>query len=130
MFVISALAVFGGSLALAYFVSGMSHKRDKMYLDQIARLRIQCDMMQQKHPAPKPVISRSDDIGLAILKIASDEPQTVHSIQSVLDQSREHISRTVKKMSEQGLLRRIKGRPFKYIITPLGQKRLNGAAKP
>ena len=148
MYVIPALAVFGGSLALSYFVSGMSQQCDKMYLDQLARLRIQCDMMQHKHPvskpvisrtvevvdqpAPeptsqvsKPVISRTDDIIMAILKIASEEPQTVRAIRSVLGQSREHISRTVKKMSEQGLLNRIEGRPYKYIITPAGQERLN-----
>ena len=193
-YVIPALVVFGGSLVLSYFVSGMSQQCDKMYLDQLARLRIQCDMMQHKHPvskpvisrtddaasittasgpapqvskpvisrtddaasittasgpAPqvskpvisrtddaadqsgptsqvsKPVISRTDDITLAILKIASEEPQTVRAIRSVLGQSREHISRTVKKMSEQGLLNRIEGRPYKYIITSAGQERLN-----
>ena len=148
MFVIPALAVFGGSLALSYFVSGMSQKCDSAYLDQLARLRIQCDMMQHKRPVSKPVISRTgditptrkelpasrevskpvisrtDDITLAILKIASEEPQTVRAIKSVLGQSREHISRTVKKMSEQGLLNRIEGRPYKYIITSAGQERL------
>ena len=125
MYVIPAIAVFGGSLVLSYFVSSMSQKCDKMYLDQLARLRIQCDMMQHPRPASKPVISRTDNITLAILKIASEDPQTVRAIQSMLGQSREHISRTVKKMFEQGLLSRIEGRPYKYVITSLGQERLN-----
>ena len=173
MFVIPALAVFGGSFIFSYFVSDMLQKCDRAYLDQLARLRIQCDMMQHKRPVSKPVISRTDgiadptaafvptpqvskpvisrtdgiadptaafvptpqvskpvisrtdDIGLAILKIASEEPQTVRAIRSVLGQSREHISRTVKKMSEQGLLNRIEGRPYKYTITSAGQERLN-----
>ena len=89
-------------------------------MDEVVRLKIMYDMMR---PEPRP--ARADDIVMQILQMVSAGPVTVRVIYTRLGQSREHISRVVKKMSEDGYLERGGGRPYRYGITRMGQARLD-----
>lgn len=78
-------------------------------------------------PRPPPQI-RYGNVTREVLKIVSGGPRTARQIQAELGQSREHVARTVKKMSEQGYLVRGGGRPFVYTIAPEGRRVLKGDA--
>ena len=73
----------------------------------------------------------SGDIVEAVLRLITDRSRTSRDIQITLGKSREHISRTMKKMSDDGLVdRNTNAKPYSYSITQNGLSRLSkpGAA--
>ena len=70
----------------------------------------------------------SGDIVEAVLRLITDRSRTSRDIQITLGKSREHISRTMKKMSDDGLVQRnTNAKPFCYSITQNGLSRLSGS---
>lgn len=60
-----------------------------------------------------------------VLHLITDNITTSRDIQITMKKSREHTSRLLKKMYEDGyLLRNEKGRPYTYSVTEKGKKRL------
>ena len=82
--------------------------------------------------APKPVESRRrapnmgfDDVIETVLGLITDKSMTSRDIQVTLGRSREHISRTMKKLYVDGFVERnIQTKPFSYSITEKGRQRL------
>ena len=69
----------------------------------------------------------SGDIVEAVLRLITDRSRTSRDIQITLGKSREHISRTMKKMSDDGLVERnTNAKPYSYSITQNGLSRLSG----
>ena len=94
----------------------------------------------QKHveivpePAPNPPkVERapnmsSDNIVEAVLRLITDKSRTSRDIQITLGKSREHISRTMKKMTDDGLVERnTNAKPYSYSITQMGLSKLSGS---
>ena len=81
---------------------------------------------------PKPVESRRrapnmgfDDVIETVLGLITDKSMTSRDIQVTLGRSREHISRTMKKLYVDGFVERnIQTKPFSYSITEKGRQRL------
>ena len=81
---------------------------------------------------PKPVESRRrapnmgfDDVIETVLGLITDKSMTSRDIQVTLGRSREHISRTMKKLYVDGFVERnIRTKPFSYSITEKGRQRL------
>ena len=72
----------------------------------------------------------SDNIVEAVLKLITDKSRTSRDIQITLGKSREHISRTMKKMSDDGLVERnTNTKPYSYSITQVGLVKLGGTAQ-
>ena len=72
----------------------------------------------------------SDNIVEAVLKLITDKSRTSRDIQITLGKSREHISRTMKKMSDDGLVERnTNAKPYSYSITQAGLGKLGGMAQ-
>ena len=70
----------------------------------------------------------SGDIVEAVLRLITDRSRTSRDIQITLGKSREHISRTMKKMSDDGLVQRnTNAKPYSYSITQNGLFRLSGS---
>ena len=70
----------------------------------------------------------SGDIVEAVLRLITDRSRTSRDIQITLGKSREHISRTMKKMSDDGLVERnTNAKPYSYSITQTGRSRLSGS---
>ena len=70
----------------------------------------------------------SGDIVEAVLRLITDRSRTSRDIQITLGKSREHISRTMKKMSDDGLVERnTNAKPYSYSITQIGRSRLSGS---
>ena len=70
----------------------------------------------------------SGDIVEAVLRLIRDRSRTSRDIQITLGKSREHISRTMKKMSDDGLVQRnTNAKPYSYSITQNGLSRLSGS---
>ena len=70
----------------------------------------------------------SGDIVEAVLRLITDRSRTSRDIQITLGKSREHISRTMKKMSDDGLVERnTNAKPYSYSITQNGRSRLSGS---
>ena len=70
----------------------------------------------------------SGDIVEAVLGLITDRSRTSRDIQITLGKSREHISRTMKKMSDDGLVERnTNAKPYSYSITQNGLSRLSGS---
>jgi len=70
----------------------------------------------------------SDNIVEAILRLITDESRTSRDIQITLDKSREHISRTMKKMTDDGFVQRnTNAKPYSYSITQNGLTKLSGS---
>ena len=87
-------------------------------------------------PAPNPPkVERapnmsSDNIVEAVLRLITDKSRTSRDIQITLGKSREHISRTMKKMSDDGLVERnTNTKPYSYSITQSGLTKLGGTPK-
>lgn len=84
------------------------------------------DQDSKDRPVEKPESQiRYGNIIHEVLKIVSNGPKTARQIQGELGQSREHVARTVKKMSDGGYLTRIDSRPFVYTITSVGHRILD-----
>lgn len=116
---LTAAATFGICLAVSLVVSRRSEVAGLE--EELARLRIRVDMLA--NPArPRP--SRIESMTDTVLRTVAGGPKTARQIQEDLGQSREHVARVVKKMSEEGYLERGGGRPFVYTITPLGRQEL------
>ena len=85
-------------------------------------------------PAPNPPkVERapnmsSDNIVEAVLRLITNKSRTSRDIQITLGKSREHISRTMKKMTDDGLVERnTNAKPYSYSITQNGLSRLSGS---
>ena len=85
-------------------------------------------------PAPNPPkVERapnmsSDNIVEAVLRLITDKSHTSRDIQITLGKSREHISRTMKKMTDDGLVERnTNAKPYSYSITQMGLSKLSGS---
>ena len=83
-------------------------------------------------PTPKPVESRRrvpnmgfDDVVETVLGLITDRSMTSRDIQVTLGRSREHISRTMKKLYVGGFVERnMQTKPFSYSITEKGRQRI------
>ena len=72
----------------------------------------------------------SDNIVEAVLRLITDRSRTSRDIQITLGKSREHISRTMKKMTDDGLVQRnTNAKPYSYSITQNGLFRLSGSGQ-
>lgn len=85
-------------------------------------------------PAPNPPKAErapnmsSDNIVEAVLRLITDKSRTSRDIQITLGKSREHISRTMKKMTDDGLVERnTNAKPYSYSITQMGLSKLSGS---
>jgi len=68
----------------------------------------------------------SGDIVETVLRLITDRSRTSRDIQITLGKSREHISRTMKKMSDDGLVERnTNAKPYSYSITQNGLSKLS-----
>ena len=68
-----------------------------------------------------------DDAIKAVLGLITDKSRTSRDIQITLGKSREHISRMMKKLYEDGLVERnVNTKPYTYSITQTGLSRLGG----
>ena len=60
-----------------------------------------------------------------VLGLITDRTMTSRDIQITLGKSREHISRTMKKLFEDGYVERnIRTKPYSYSITQKGRQKL------
>ena len=81
---------------------------------------------------PKPVEPRRrtpnmgfDDVVETVLGLITDKSMTSRDIQVTLGRSREHISRTMKKLYVDGFVERnMQNKPFSYSITEKGRQRI------
>ena len=92
----------------------------------------------QTMPEQAPITSRiertpnmsSGDIIETVLRLITERSRTSRDIQITLGKSREHISRTMKKMSDDGLVQRnTNAKPYSYSITQNGLARLSGTSQ-
>ena len=68
-------------------------------------------------------ISRYSDVIDAILHTITDKSMTSRDIQITIGRTREHTSRLMKKLSDDGLVQRHAGtKPFVYSLTDEGKK--------
>ena len=90
--------------------------------------RVSARKYAQKQPKP----SRTPNMGFdsaveTVLRLITDRPMTSRDIQVTLGRSREHTSRMMKKMHEDGFVERnVKTKPFSYSITEKGRRRMGG----
>ena len=83
-------------------------------------------------PTPKPVEPRRrtpnmgfGDVIETVLGLITDKSMTSRDIQVTLGRSREHISRTMKKLYVDGFVERnMQTKPFSYSITEKGRQRI------
>ena len=92
------------------------------------------EIVPKAEPAPIQVTRTpnmsSDNIVEAVLRLITDKSHTSRDIQITLGKSREHISRTMKKMSDDGLVERnTNAKPYIYSITQVGLAKLGGTAQ-
>ena len=87
------------------------------------------DMAQEE---PQKERMRNMNFGSAtdyVLKIITEKPMTSRDIQITIGRTREHTSRMMKKLFEEGYVQRnMKTKPFTYYITDKGKDKL-GLAK-
>ena len=83
------------------------------------------DMAQEE---PQKERMRNMNFGSAtdyVLKIITEKPMTSRDIQITIGRTREHTSRMMKKLFEEGYVQRnMKTKPFTYYITNKGKDKL------
>ena len=122
--VLAAAAAFGGCLSASLLLGRRSDTTGME--EELARLKIKVDMLTA---TPKPLQpSRTENVTHAVLAAVADGPRTARQIREDIGQSREHVARVVKKMSEEGYLERRDTRPYVYAITPEGRQMLELAS--
>lgn len=68
------------------------------------------------------------DITNHILLLITSKPMTSRDIQITVGRTREHTSRLMKRLTEEGLVKRhSNARPYTYSITERGKERLGGS---
>ena len=89
------------------------------------------ETMKQEFVAPKPEPSSRvpnmsfEDSVTHVLKLITSGPMTSRDIEVTLGKSREHISRLMKKLFEDGFVGRdASARPYRYTITEKGRVRV------
>ena len=92
----------------------------------------QVEIVPEPAPNPpkveRPPNMSSDNIVEAVLRLITDKSRTSRDIQITLGKSREHISRTMKKMTDDGLVERnTNAKPYSYSITQMGLSKLSGS---
>lgn len=67
----------------------------------------------------------SNDMIYVILGLIMEKPMTSHDIQITIGRTREHVSRLMKKLYEDGLVERnAKTKPYTYSITESGKTKI------
>jgi len=62
-----------------------------------------------------------------VLKLITDKPMTSRDIQITVGRSREHTSRLMKKLFEEGFVKRnTSSKPYTYSITEKGENKIGG----
>ena len=114
---------------------------DNSYHTPTPRFKNSVEEMSQEVPTqrpnvvkttPKPVESRRSapnmgfaDVVETVLGLITDKSMTSRDIQITLGRSREHISRTMKKLYVGGFVERnMQTKPFSYSITEKGRQRI------
>ncbi|MGQ0796097.1 MAG: winged helix DNA-binding protein [Nitrosopumilaceae archaeon] len=94
--------------------------------------KVQLEESQVQEEPPKERM-RNMNFGSAtdyVLKLITEKPMTSRDIQITIGRTREHTSRMMKKLFEEGLVERDMGtKPFTYNITDKGKAKL-GLEKP
>ncbi len=112
----------------------VSHENIKNFTDYEEKLHEREDVprVNISRPAHKqPKVSRVPNMGFdnaveTVLGLITVGPMTSRDIQVTLGRSREHTSRMMKKMHEDGFVERnIKTKPFSYSITEKGRHRIS-----
>jgi predicted HTH transcriptional regulator len=82
----------------------------------------------QVHEEPQKERMRNMNFGSAtdyVLKLITEKPMTSRDIQITIGRTREHTSRMMKKLFEEGYVERnMKTKPFTYYITDKGKVKL------
>ena len=69
-----------------------------------------------------------EDSLVHVLKLITNRPMTSRDIEVTLGKSREHVSRFMKKLFEDGFVSRDNSvRPYRYTITEKGRERIGSA---
>jgi predicted transcriptional regulator len=83
---------------------------------------------RQIHRAPNMGYQNATDY---VLRLITDEPMTSRDIQITLGRSREHISRLMKKLFDDGYVKRSSdSKPYSYSITEKGKEKLKLVSTP
>jgi CRP-like cAMP-binding protein len=92
--------------------------------------KLEHEMQAQEEPQKERM--RNMNFGSAtdyVLKLITEKPMTSRDIQITIGRTREHTSRMMKKLFEEGFVERnMKTKPFTYYITDKGKTKL-GLAK-
>ena len=76
----------------------------------------------------KPASAGSGDVVIDVLHLVCDTAKTSRDIQSAIGKTREHTSRLMKRLAQEGLVERSKdAKPYAYLITAKGLARLEWA---
>lgn len=84
-------------------------------------------------PVSKPRMPNMDFNGISehVLGLITTKEMTSRDIQITIGRSREHTSRLMKRLFEEGLVERnTKQKPFTYKITERGRERISGLESP
>ena len=93
------------------------------------------EIVQETIPVQPTQAQRTPNLGhadavKAVLGLITDKSRTSRDIQITLGKSREHISRMMKKLYEDGLVERnVNTKPYTYSITQVGISRLGGTGQ-
>ncbi len=122
-FVIVCVVTFAITTCASYILNHNQHHNLKHLENEIIRLRLELDRMRLGEPKQATITSRTkaETRVEEILQIVGEDPKTARQIRSTLGQSREHVARLVKKMTDAGYLERLETRPFTYVITDRGK---------
>ena len=89
------------------------------------------EMEKQEFVVPKPATAPRvpnmsfEDSLVHVLKLITNRPMTSRDIEVTLGKSREHVSRLMKKLFEDGFVGRDTSiRPYRYTITEKGRARV------
>jgi CRP-like cAMP-binding protein len=95
---------------------------------KVERKHVRSELEVQVQEEPQKERMRNMNFGSAtdyVLKLITEKPMTSRDIQITIGRTREHTSRMMKKLFEEGYVERnMKTKPFTYYITDKGKVKL------
>jgi len=109
-------------------IRSLTHYEEKLHeREEIPQVSTRKHTQKQSNPSRSPNMGFDNTVE-TVLRLITERPMTSRDIQVTLGRSREHTSRMMKKIHEDGFVERnVKTKPFSYSITEKGRQRIGGS---
>ena len=111
------------NLELKHFLEKLVNREVKKPVEEKTKVKEDMEPVKQESPIPK---LEYNDVTEHVLHLITNKAMTSRDIQDALGKSREHTSRLMKKLFDEGYVdRNTNSKPYTYSITEKGKQKIS-----